>query len=132
MKLAVVVLAAGQGKRMHSSLPKVLHRLAGKPLLAHVLEAARALQPAQVIVVHGHGGELVRAACDGPEIAWVDPARIDVRGELACGRDVEIDVNCVFEGCVELGDGVRIGANCVLRDAVIGARRNPDVAAFSH
>jgi bifunctional UDP-N-acetylglucosamine pyrophosphorylase / glucosamine-1-phosphate N-acetyltransferase len=310
MKLAVVVLAAGQGKRMHSSLPKVLHRLAGKPLLAHVLEAARALQPAQVIVVHGHGGELVRAACDGPEIAWVeqseqlgtghalaqamphvapslqvlvlngdvplvrpatlerlvaaaktglaictsdltdatgygrvvrdpqkrvrrvvehkdasakelrirewyagilaapaarlagwiaklkpanaqqeyyltdviglavkdrvsvatvkaedprevagvnsrrelarlerahqdaqaerlleagvtlaDPARLDVRGELACGRDVHIDVNCVFEGTVKLGDRVRVGPNCVLRDVAVDA--DTEVLAFS-
>ena len=310
MKLAVVVLAAGQGKRMHSSLPKVLHRLAGKPLLAHVLEAARALRPAQIVVVHGHGGELVRAACDAPDIAWVeqpeqlgtghalaqampgietgslvlvlngdvplvrtatlerlvaaakgglaictcdltdpsgygrvvrdanrrvrrvvehkdasakelrirewyagflaapvarlagwvaklkpanaqkeyyltdviglavkdrvnvatvkaaeplevagvnsrrehallerayqeaqaerlleagvalaDPARLDVRGELACGRDVHIDVNCVFEGTVRLGDRVRVGPNCVLRDVAVDA--DTEVLAFS-
>jgi len=50
-----------------------------------------------------------------------DPARFDVRGELVCGRDVEIDVNCVFEGRVELGDEVRIGANCVIRNATIAA-----------
>ena len=50
-----------------------------------------------------------------------DPARLDVRGELLCGRDVEIDVNCVFEGRVQLGDGVRIGANCVIANAVIEA-----------
>jgi bifunctional UDP-N-acetylglucosamine pyrophosphorylase/glucosamine-1-phosphate N-acetyltransferase len=50
-----------------------------------------------------------------------DPARLDIRGELHCGRDVEIDVNCVFEGRVELGDGVRIGAHCVIRDTVIEA-----------
>ena len=50
-----------------------------------------------------------------------DPARFDLRGELACGRDVEIDVNCIFEGQVALGDGVRIGANCIVRDASIGA-----------
>ena len=50
-----------------------------------------------------------------------DPARFDLRGELVCGRDVEIDVNCVFEGRVELGDEVRIGANCVLRNAKIAA-----------
>lgn len=48
-----------------------------------------------------------------------DPARVDVRGELICGRDVEIDVNVIFEGKVSLGDGVRIGANCVISDACI-------------
>jgi bifunctional UDP-N-acetylglucosamine pyrophosphorylase/glucosamine-1-phosphate N-acetyltransferase len=48
-----------------------------------------------------------------------DPARLDVRGTLVCGQDVEIDVNCVFEGRVSLGDGVRIGANCVVANAVI-------------
>ncbi len=50
-----------------------------------------------------------------------DPVRLDVRGELLCGQDVEIDVNCVFEGRVQLGDGVRIGANCVVANAVIEA-----------
>ncbi len=63
-------------------------------------------------------------------VRLADPARIDVRGRLQCGRDVEIDVNCVFEGEVVLGDGVRIGPNCVLRDARIadGAVVHP----FSH
>jgi len=50
-----------------------------------------------------------------------DPARIDVRGELSVGRDVEIDVNCVFEGSVSLGDNVRVGANCVIRNSSIAA-----------
>jgi len=52
-------------------------------------------------------------------VRLADPARFDVRGELVCGNDVEIDVNCVFEGCVRLGDRVRIGANCVIANAVI-------------
>ena len=54
-------------------------------------------------------------------VTLADPARIDIRGSLACGRDVTIDVGCVFEGDVSLADGVAIGANCVIRDAHIGA-----------
>jgi bifunctional UDP-N-acetylglucosamine pyrophosphorylase/glucosamine-1-phosphate N-acetyltransferase len=54
-------------------------------------------------------------------VRLADPARFDVRGTLECGQDVEIDVNCVFEGRVQLADGVRVGANCVIRDARIGA-----------
>ncbi|WP_302176046.1 bifunctional UDP-N-acetylglucosamine diphosphorylase/glucosamine-1-phosphate N-acetyltransferase GlmU [uncultured Hydrogenophaga sp.] len=54
-------------------------------------------------------------------VRLADPGRLDVRGELVCGQDVEIDVNCVFEGRVDLGDGVRIGANCVIANARIEA-----------
>jgi len=54
-------------------------------------------------------------------VRLADPARLDVRGQLLCGSEVEIDVNCVFEGRVSLGDGVHIGANCVIRDAEIAA-----------
>jgi bifunctional UDP-N-acetylglucosamine pyrophosphorylase / glucosamine-1-phosphate N-acetyltransferase len=55
-------------------------------------------------------------------VRLADPARFDVRGTLRCGSDVEIDVNCIFEGARStLGDGVRIGANCVIRDARIDA-----------
>ena len=59
-----------------------------------------------------------------------DPARIDVRGKLVCGMDVLIDVNCVFEGQVQLGDGVQIGANCVIRNAQIA--KGTQVAPFTH
>ena len=311
----VVILAAGQGKRMHSDLPKVLHPLAGKPLLAHVIDSARDLGAKKICVVYGHGGERVREALDAPDLAWAkqepqlgtghavlqampaaaasaptesstlvlygdvpltrtstlrrlidaagsdklalltahldnprgygrivrvggkvtriveekdaddaeraigeintgilvaptaalarwlptlgnrnaqgeyyltdivalavaegmpvataqpdaawetegvnsklqlaalervhqrnvaerlleagvtlaDPARFDVRGELACGRDVGIDVNCVFEGRVELADGVSIGANCVLKNCRIGSGAR--IAPFCH
>ena len=54
-------------------------------------------------------------------VRMADPARFDLRGHLTCGSDVEIDINCLFEGQVVLGDGVRIGANCVVRDARIKA-----------
>ena len=307
----IVILAAGQGKRMFSALPKVLQPLAGKPLLAHVLDTARALKPKLICVVYGHGGEQVRAALAAPDILWArqepqlgtghallqalpqldpalptlvlygdvpltrvaslrrlldqaaqgelalltaeldephgygrivrshgaiqriveekdaaaaeraireintgilvaptahltrwlpalgtrnaqgeyyltdivalavaegvpvraahpgdfwetqgvnsqaqlaelerihqrdiaerlmaqgvriaDPARIDVRGELQCGRDVFIDIGCVFEGRVELADGVALGPHCVLKNTVIGAGSR--IAAFSH
>ncbi|MBI4756903.1 MAG: bifunctional UDP-N-acetylglucosamine diphosphorylase/glucosamine-1-phosphate N-acetyltransferase GlmU [Betaproteobacteria bacterium] len=309
--MEVIVLAAGQGKRMRSNLPKVLQPIAGRPLLGHVLDTARELSARRICMVYGHGGEAVPAAFSGDDLAWVkqepqlgtghavqqalpllddgemalvlygdvplitaatlrrllaaagegvavltvelddphgygriirdgagrvaaiveekdatpgqrgvrevntgiiaapvgalrrwlaqvrndnaqgeyyltdivglavadgvpvataspahvwetlgvnskaqlaelerihqrdiaerlmtegvtliDPSRIDVRGTLVCGRDVEIDVNCVFEGRVELGDGVRIGANCVLRNARIGARSR--LLPFSH
>ena len=71
MPVSVVVLAAGQGKRMHSALPKVLQPLAGRPLLEHVIRAARALHPAGIHVVYGHGGEQVRAAfADQTDLKW--------------------------------------------------------------
>ncbi len=311
MSLEVVILAAGQGSRMRSSLPKVLHLLAGKPLLQHVIDRARQLSPAAIHVVAGHGADQVRAACEGQALSWVeqrqqlgtghavlqalpaigddstvlvlygdvplvpvatlealvgaaasapalltaslddpagygrilrdadgefravvehkdatdferavrevntgilaaparllhrylprvgnsnqqreyylpdvlslaladgvvvqtapaesalsvmgvndqlqlsvlerelqrqraeallqagvrlaDPARIDIRGSLQCGRDVFIDVNCVFTGTVVLGDGVSIGPNCVLGDTTIGA--GSEVCAMSH
>jgi bifunctional UDP-N-acetylglucosamine pyrophosphorylase/glucosamine-1-phosphate N-acetyltransferase len=309
MSLEIIVLAAGEGKRMHSALPKVLHLLAGRPLLAHVLDTVRALAPRKVFVVHGHGGEQVKSTFNGASVEWVeqaqqhgtghavmqalprvdeqslalvvygdvplirgetlrrladaaraglalltaeppspdgygrilrsangaverivehkdaspaeravreinagflasskrqlsgwlakvqnrnvqgeyyltdviglavgdgvpvtavkadwhevagvnsrhelaqlerayqatqaarlleagvalaDPARIDVRGVIECGRDVSIDVNCVFEGRIALGDGVRIGPNCVLRDTEVAA--GTEILAFS-
>jgi bifunctional UDP-N-acetylglucosamine pyrophosphorylase/glucosamine-1-phosphate N-acetyltransferase len=307
----IVILAAGQGKRMHSNLPKVLHPLAGKPLLAHVIDSARRLSPQTLCLVYGHGGDAVRATLDAPDLAWAlqepqlgtghavqqalpylkgdgttlilygdvplirsetlerllhaaqdalailtvelsdpggygrivrndtgqviriveqkdstpeersireintgimampsarlgewlarlsnnnaqkeyyltdivgmavaeglpirtanpknewevlgvnskvqlaeleriaqrctaeklmergvrlaDPARLDVRGELTCGRDVFIDVNCVFEGKVELDEAVEVGPNCVLKNARIGVGTR--LAAFTH
>ena len=297
----IVILAAGPGKRMHSSTPKVLHRLAGRALLEYVLDTAKQLSPKVVCVVYGHGGELVRRAVEENGAVWVmqepqlgtghavmqaaphlderwptlvlygdvpliraetlrhlveatgkglglltatlddpagygrilrngkkvvgvveekdanarqralreintgivvaptkklkawlaklqnnnaqkeyyltdivalatkervpvtavradaawetlgansrgqlaeleriyqrklatslmeqgvalaDPSRCDVRGKLVCGRDVAIDVNCVLEGEVKLGDGASVGANCVLRDVTVGA-----------
>jgi bifunctional UDP-N-acetylglucosamine pyrophosphorylase/glucosamine-1-phosphate N-acetyltransferase len=74
MPLEIIILAAGQGKRMHSALPKVLHSLAGRPLLAHVLQAAKALAPKRIFVVHGHGGAGVKRAFRGEKITWIEQA----------------------------------------------------------
>ncbi len=71
----IVILAAGQGKRMHSNLPKVLHPIAGKPLAQHVIDTARSLAPEKLIVVHGHGGDVVKATLAAPDIAWAEQAQ---------------------------------------------------------
>jgi bifunctional UDP-N-acetylglucosamine pyrophosphorylase / glucosamine-1-phosphate N-acetyltransferase len=69
--LQVVILAAGKGTRMKSALPKVLHPIAGRPLLGHVITAAKALNPARIVVVYGHGGEAVPKAFEGSGTAFV-------------------------------------------------------------
>ncbi|HME39961.1 MAG TPA: bifunctional UDP-N-acetylglucosamine diphosphorylase/glucosamine-1-phosphate N-acetyltransferase GlmU [Steroidobacteraceae bacterium] len=71
MQLSVVILAAGQGKRMNSDLPKVLQPLAGQPLLQHVVRTARALTPANIYVVYGHGGAHVQDALPHEGIEWI-------------------------------------------------------------
>jgi bifunctional UDP-N-acetylglucosamine pyrophosphorylase/glucosamine-1-phosphate N-acetyltransferase len=72
--------------------------------------------------------QAVRLMKAGATIA--DPWRFDLRGDLQCGQDVFIDVNCVFEGAVKLGDGVRVGAGCVLRNVAAGA--GTEFAPYSH
>jgi len=71
MPISVVILAAGQGKRMRSDLPKVLQPLAGRPLLQHVIDTARSLDAAGIHVVYGHGGERVRETLAGADLGWV-------------------------------------------------------------
>ena len=83
--LHVVVLAAGEGKRMKSALPKVLQKIAGRPMLAHAIDAARALSPQGIHVVYGHGGEAVRAAfADQPDLQWAEQAQ-----QLGTGHAVQ-------------------------------------------
>ena len=84
MQLNVVILAAGQGKRMKSALPKVLQPLAGKPLLKHVIDAAQALQASSVCVVYGHRGEVVRDALKTERVSWVEQAQ-----QLGTGHAVQ-------------------------------------------
>jgi UDP-N-acetylglucosamine diphosphorylase/glucosamine-1-phosphate N-acetyltransferase len=69
--LAVLILAAGRSTRMKSDLAKVLHPLQGRPMLAHVLETARALRPVRIVVVVGHQAAQVRAACGAPDVTFV-------------------------------------------------------------
>ena len=83
--LHVILLAAGEGKRMRSSKPKVLQPIAGQPMLAQVIAAARALNPAGIHVVYGHGGEQVRDAfADQPDLLWAEQAQ-----QLGTGHAVE-------------------------------------------
>ncbi len=83
--LHVIILAAGAGKRMKSLLPKVLQPIAGRPMLAHVIDTARQLQPAGIHVVYGHGGEAVRAAfADQPDLLWAEQSQ-----QLGTGHAVQ-------------------------------------------
>lgn len=71
MPLEIIILAAGLGRRMHSSLPKVLHALAGKPMIQHVVDTARALNPDVIHVVLGHDREKIQEALSGQNLHWV-------------------------------------------------------------
>ena len=83
--LHVIVLAAGEGKRMKSAVPKVLQKVAGRPMLGRVVDAARTLSPARIHIVYGHGGDQVRAAFAGePDLAWAEQDR-----QLGTGHAVQ-------------------------------------------
>src|SRR5688572_2288013 len=71
MPIQIIIMAAGLGKRMCSDLPKVLHPIGGRPMLAHVIDTARALAPARIVVVIGHGGDQVRAMFPQADLDWV-------------------------------------------------------------
>ena len=83
-KLNIVILAAGKGTRMHSNKPKVLHEVGGKPILAHVIDCAKALKPQKIIVVYGFGGEIVRQAFAHEDIVWVNQSQ-----QLGTGHAVQ-------------------------------------------
>ena len=98
LPLHVVILAAGEGKRMRSALPKVLQPLAGQPMLAHVIATARELQPAAIHVVHGHGSAQVQAAFAGqPDLQWAEQ-----RQQLGTGHAVQQALHAVPDAATVL------------------------------
>ena len=72
MALSIIILAAGQGTRMKSNRPKVLHHLAGKPMLQHVVDTSRVLDPDQIIVVVGHKADLVKEVMSGQALTFIE------------------------------------------------------------
>ena len=96
-KLEVVILAAGKGTRMRSSLPKVLHRLADKPLLQHVIDCARSLQPHAIHVVYGHGGNVVKETINDNSLLWAEQSE-----QLGTGHAVEQAIGSLQEGSTVL------------------------------
>jgi len=112
-----VALAAADGVAIDASTPRSADECLGVNSKAELAALERRYQMNQA-------ARLLEAG-----VSIADPARLDVRGTLKCGRDVAIDVNCIFEGDVVLGDGVRVGANCILRDVTLGA--GTEVKPFS-
>jgi bifunctional UDP-N-acetylglucosamine pyrophosphorylase/glucosamine-1-phosphate N-acetyltransferase len=112
----VIGLAVGDGVPV-TAVKADWHEVAGVNSRHELAQLERAYQATQA-------ARLLEAG-----VALADPARIDIRGVIECGRDVSIDVNCVFEGSIALGDGVRIGPNCVLRDTEVAA--GSEILAFS-
>ena len=114
----IVSMAVQQGIAVHTVQPAhewEIHGINSKAQLA-VLERTWQLVEAGRLLVQG--------------VTLADPARIDVRGKLSCGRDVEIDVGCIFEGDVTLGNNVRVGAYCVIRNSTIAD--GTSIAPYSH
>ena len=106
----VVAMAVADGVTVHGVKAETWTEVMGINDKRQLAEAERALQARLV-------GELMQQG-----VGFADPARVDIRGTLTCGRDVFIDVNAVFEGDVELGDGVTIESNNLVRDSKLGAR----------
>lgn len=117
-KLNVIILAAGQGTRMKSKLPKVLHPLGGTPLLGHVIKAANALNPAKLVVVYGHGGQQVQDTINDAAIDWVEQAEQLGTGHAVNQAIPNIDVDSTV--LVLYGDVPLINSN-TLSDLVYQA-----------
>ena len=97
----------------------------GVPVVAHKIDDAAQVagvnSPAQLAELERAFQQQQAQALMAEGVRIIDPARIDVRGDLSCGQDVQIDINCIFEGTVRLGAGVKIGAHCVLANCAIEA-----------
>jgi bifunctional UDP-N-acetylglucosamine pyrophosphorylase / glucosamine-1-phosphate N-acetyltransferase len=138
LPLSVVILAAGQGKRMKSALPKVLQPLAGRPLLEHVIDTARTLEPSAMHVVYGHGGEQVRAALADEAVTWtLQPqqlgtghAVLQVAGQLPDDHlvlvlygDVPLNQRATLEQLIELAGPKAVGLLTMMLDDPSGYGR---------
>ncbi|MGY1458693.1 MULTISPECIES: bifunctional UDP-N-acetylglucosamine diphosphorylase/glucosamine-1-phosphate N-acetyltransferase GlmU [unclassified Luteimonas] len=129
--LHVVILAAGEGKRMKSALPKVLQKIAGRPMLSHVMAAARQLSPAAIHVVHGHGGDHVREAYSHrSDLHWVEQAQ-----QLGTGHAVREAMPGVPDGAQVLvlyGDVPLITADTLRRLLAVDGRLSVLVAQLEN
>lgn len=105
----VIAMAAEEGMRVRAIQPDAEQEVQGVNNRQQLAQLERWYQQQQAEALMAEG------------VTLADPARVDVRGELKAGRDVLIDINCVFEGKVVLGEGVEVGPNCLIRNAVIGA-----------
>lgn len=114
----VIARAVKEGVTVNTALALTPEEVEGVNNKVQLANLERAFQKANALRLMNEG------------VTVVDPSRIDVRGELICGQDVTIDVGCIFSGRVVLGDGVRIGAYCVLKDVEIGA--GTEVLPFCH
>lgn len=114
----IVALAVADGVAVTASQPEQVWEIMGVNDKVQLAQLERQYQ-------HNIAHQLLEQG-----VTLFDPARLDVRGSLRCGRDVTIDVGCVFSGSVLLGDGATVGAHCVLEDVVVGA--GSQIAPFSH
>ena len=116
MTLAVIVLAAGQGTRMRSNIPKVLHPLAGKPLLEHVIDAVSILRPEECIVVVGHGAEQVQDTIANSQLTWVVQEK-----QLGTGHAVQTAMPLVTaDNILALYGDVPLISSATLKSVVAG------------
>lgn len=114
----VIARAVCEGVAVNSALAETATEVEGVNNKVQLAMLERAYQKEKALRLMNNG------------VTVIDPARIDIRGELICGKDVTIDVGCIFSGKVILGEGVRIGAYCVLKDVEIG--KGTEVLPFCH